>query len=50
MKYSAGDDLVFRMILRFTKGLFVNILKLPLFFSNMKIWLEVLKLDFPPKL
>lgn len=50
MKYSAGDDLVFRMILRFTKGLFVNILKLPLFFSNMKIWLEFLKLDFPPKL
>lgn len=50
MKYSAGDDLVFKIILRFTKGLFVNILKVPLSFSNMTIWLEFLRFDFPPKL
>lgn len=46
MKYSAGDELVFKMILCFTKGLFIIILKMPISSINLTIWLEFLKLDF----
>lgn len=45
MKYSTGDDLVFKMIFALRKD-FVNILKMPISSINMTIWLEFLKLYF----
>ena len=45
MRYSAGDDLVFKMIFALTKD-FVNILKMSISSINLTIWLEFLKLDF----
>lgn len=46
MKYNAGDDLVFKTRLCFTKGLLVNRLKMPVSSINLTIWLEFFKMDF----